>query len=322
VCVSFTLGCDSNEPEGELEKLQNSIGMVMVKVPHGYYVSKYETRQAEFELIMGYNPSTHQSPDYPVHTVTGKEAIEFCRRLTAHEEDRGTLPKGFIYSLPTYKQWRQYVDDAPIEGSITPRGQDGAKLKAPMPVGSGEQNRFGIYDLRGNVAEFSIDLYPSTGSPLLLGASWLTHQTDYYSVRNKAGFRNPDDKSVHVGFRCVLVSAEINRTADPIEAARQFAHSVSGRVPEIADIEDERLHQLAKICFYLQQLAGDGPFQLDAKSAAEATGFHGAHAAARARVQMAVLCREKILRIERSGTALRATRYRYIGRRLENCEEP
>ncbi|MBE0534548.1 MAG: SUMF1/EgtB/PvdO family nonheme iron enzyme, partial [Phycisphaerae bacterium] len=296
------IGCKGKHPNSAPQTFHNSAGMVMVKLPFGYYVSKYETRQSEFEAIMGHNPSTHQNPDYPVHTVTGKEAIEFCRRLTAREEDRGTLPKGFIYSLPTYKQWRQSVADAPIKGSVTPRGQNGANPKTPMPVGSGEQNRFGIYDLRGNVAEYSIDLYPASGSQLLLGASWLEHRTGYYSVRNKPGFRSPDDKSVHVGFRCVLVSAETNRTADPIERAREFAHSVTDPVPEIADIEDERLHQLAKICFYLQHLAGDKPFRLDKSRAAEAVGCKGDHASQRLRVQIAVLVRRKVLRIDHPRT--------------------
>ena len=208
LCVSFLTGCKEKNPESGLEAFYNGVDMVMVKLPYGYYVSKYEIRQSEFEAIMGYNPSTHQNPDYPVHTVTGREAIEFCKKLTEYERERGMLLRGFVYSLPTYKQWRQYVSDAPLNGSITPRGQEGRKLHSPLAVGSGERNRFGLYDLRGNIAEYLIDLYPNSESQMIVGASWLTHLTEYYSVRNKSGFTSPDDKSIHVGFRCVLIPKE------------------------------------------------------------------------------------------------------------------
>ena len=75
----------------------------------------------------------------------------------------------------------------------------------PCCSGFRERNRFGLYDLRGNVAEYLIDLYPNSESQMIVGASWLTHLTEYYSVRNKSGFSSPDDKSIHVGFRCVLI---------------------------------------------------------------------------------------------------------------------
>ncbi len=47
------------------ESFTNSIGMEMIKLTTGYYVSKYETRQREFEKIMGYNTSWFRGPNRP-----------------------------------------------------------------------------------------------------------------------------------------------------------------------------------------------------------------------------------------------------------------
>lgn len=201
LCVSFLIGCK----ETKTEIFDNSVGMRMVKLPYGYYVSKNETTQSQFETVMGFNPSTYKTFNFPVESITGNEAIEFCKKLTEIEKDSGILPEGFVYTLPTYEQWLQFVDDAPLKGSITPRGRRDLELKSPMPVASGEINSFGLYDLRGNVSEYSIDFYASSINRLHLGASWLEHREDYYSVKNKSAFSSPNDKSIHVGFRCVLI---------------------------------------------------------------------------------------------------------------------
>lgn len=189
----------------ESSSFTNSVGMDMIKLTSGYYVSKFETRQAEFEKVMGTNPSVHQGRDLPVDNITGATAEEFCVRLTEVERAAGRLPNGYRYSLPTFEQWLEYTADASIAGSITPYGTPGREYDAPLPVGSGEVNRLGLYDLRGNVSEYSKDLYISTGSKLILGGWWNGHRKDFLEIKNRAGFLSADDKSLGVGFRCVLV---------------------------------------------------------------------------------------------------------------------
>ena len=176
----------------------------MVKLSSGYYVSEFETRQADFETVMGSNPSIHRGPTLPVDNLTGREAEEFCAKLTELERAAGRLPKNCVYDLPTFDQWLEYTADASLEKSITPFGTPGKEYDAPLPVGSGEVNRLGLYDLRGNVSEYSKDCY-NTGSKLILGAWWNTHRTDFLQVKNRAGFMNANEKGLGVGFRCVLV---------------------------------------------------------------------------------------------------------------------
>jgi len=183
----------------------NSLGMEMIKLSKGYYVSKYETRQSEFEKIMGYNPCHFKSSNQPVESLISAEAIDFCRKLTEREEKLKLIPKGYYYTLPTFKQWIEYAADADLKKSVTPIGFKDKPLTSPLPVGSGEVNRLGIYDLRGNVSEYSRDISGSTGTHIILGASFNEHQKDFLHIRNKAYFMESSDKSFHIGFRCVLI---------------------------------------------------------------------------------------------------------------------
>jgi len=211
-CISLLVGCQNSGVSSSSQQLNvpgmfvNSIGMTMVRLPMGYYVSKYETRQSEFETVMGYNPSKFPGADHPVETVTATEADEFCRRLTQLERENGTLPEGYVYDLPTFSQWMEYVADASLSKAIVQT--KGRWWETHQPVGSGEVNRFGLYDLRGNVKEYSKDAY-SPNKPLssrvILGADWEETRWDWLQKSNKAGFRDISKKSFDVGFRCVLV---------------------------------------------------------------------------------------------------------------------
>jgi len=187
------------------ETYTNSIGMEMIKLSRGYYVSKYETRQSEFEKIMGYNPCHPKNSNKPIVEITANEAKEFCTRLTELEKQSKCLPKGYAYALPSFDEWLEYVADASLDGSVTPAGYPDKDLQFSLEVGRGEKNRLGIYDLRGNVREYSRDISGSTGTHIKLGASFNEHRKDFLHIRNKAYSMKSNSKSIDTGFRSVLI---------------------------------------------------------------------------------------------------------------------
>lgn len=201
-------GCERKPSVLPSRSFRNSVGMEMVALDNNYYVSKYETRQSEFFAIMDYNPSDFLGENRPVESVTWDQAMEFCRRLTQRDLGHKILPPGFVYSLPTRKKWRAFIADASVDSAIIPHETanniaDGSH--STMPVGSGDVNRLGLYDLVGNVSEWSADIDPDTGVPYHLGASWNTYQTDRQHAESELRFRSRTDQSAMVGFRCVLV---------------------------------------------------------------------------------------------------------------------
>src|SRR5262249_45297730 len=89
--------------------MTNSIGMVLVLMPAGFWVGKYELTWAEYARVM---ETTNNDPRMPVNRVTWDDANEFCRRLTGKES--ATL-KGKVYSLPTSKQWEEFRASQTLE---------------------------------------------------------------------------------------------------------------------------------------------------------------------------------------------------------------
>ncbi len=183
----------------------NSVGMEMIALDSGIYVSRYETRQREYKEVVGSNPSFHRGENLPVETVTAAEADDFCAALTIRDRKEGLLPQGFTYRLPSYEQWRRLVCDATIENSVTQRGIGAnTPLGSTLNVGSGERNRLGLFDMRGNVSEFLTDTNYN-GCRQFAGTSWVHHRAETFEIGYHAAFTKPNVKSASVGFRCILV---------------------------------------------------------------------------------------------------------------------
>jgi len=177
-------------------EMTNSIGMVLVQLPSGLWVGKFEVTQAEYKRVMNTNPShTNWLGDLqPVQQVTWLEAVDFTRKL--NELERATLPAGAAYSLPTEKQWQDFAGGQKIEDV------PGATLirKGPSPVGrSGPANKFGLYDVLGNLWEWCLDDAPGDQKILKGGA---------FNSNNYDRTLSPDVKSVSCGFRCILAPPE------------------------------------------------------------------------------------------------------------------
>jgi len=191
---------DQEDPKAKLlaifkaeKPITNSLGMIMIWVPQHYRVSRYEVTQREFEQVMKTNPSKFQADSHPVENVTWEEAAEFCKKLTQKEQADGKLPDTFYYALPSEEQWDFYVDEATVNDAITSYLGD---RKNPENVGGLGPNKFGLYDVRGNVWEWC-------SSPVARGGSWRTFE-DWLAI----SFRfvgAPGTRYDDVGFRCVLM---------------------------------------------------------------------------------------------------------------------
>lgn len=51
------------------------------------------------------DPHFPQTPEHPATCLSYHDAVRFCAWLTRHEADRGTLPSGWRYRLPTDAEW-------------------------------------------------------------------------------------------------------------------------------------------------------------------------------------------------------------------------
>jgi formylglycine-generating enzyme required for sulfatase activity len=183
---------DASPASMPLREMTNSIGMVLVLLPSGTWVGKYEVTQGEYRKVMWSNPSKSINDRQPVERVTWSAANAFCQRLT--EKEHAKLPAGSAYSLPTQKQWEEFAAGQKFEDL----SNKAAARTGPAVVGdAGSANRFGLFDVLGNVWEWSLD--GGAGSDKLLKGG-------AFDSTNYDLSMPPDRQMPNCGFRCVLVS--------------------------------------------------------------------------------------------------------------------
>jgi len=131
-----------------------------VAITRGFYIGKYEVTQAQYEAVMGANPSKWKEPNRPVEQVTWHKAAEFCRLATERTRRR--------FRLPTEAEWEfacragstgRYCfgsDETGLGDYAWCRSNSGGQTH---PVGRKKPNAWGLYDVHGNVWEWVADWY-------------------------------------------------------------------------------------------------------------------------------------------------------------------
>ncbi|MCP3879883.1 MAG: formylglycine-generating enzyme family protein, partial [Sulfitobacter sp.] len=76
-----------------------------VTISEAFWMGEHEVTQAEYQALMGSNPSHLSGPNLPVETVSWNDAVAYCTALTAQEMAAGNLPTGYEYRLPTEAEW-------------------------------------------------------------------------------------------------------------------------------------------------------------------------------------------------------------------------
>ena len=174
-------------------------------------------------------------PDQPMCFVNWDDAIDFCQKLTALEKEKGTLPEGLVYALPSEAQWEyacragtQTVfafgntltsDQANFYGK-KPYGvkEEGIYREKTTPVKTFPPNPWGLYDMHGNLYEWCSDYYsekalggtdpigPAEGeSRIIRGGTWNRVANSCRSAYRYSS--RPESRSYNIGFRVVLEPA-------------------------------------------------------------------------------------------------------------------
>ena len=210
---SFMMGSPSSESGRASD--EGPAHRVMISKP--LYVGKFEITQAQWQAVMGNNPSDFKNSgsDAPVEQVSWNDCIEFCRYL-CHLEGVPTM----TFRLLTEAEW-EYACRAgtmgPYAGDLGWMGwYKGNSGEKTHKVGVMSPNAWGLYDMHGNVWEWCQDWYgdnlpaaitdprgPTSGSyRVLRGGSWCSEASDCRSAgRNWSG---PGRRGGNGGFRFVV----------------------------------------------------------------------------------------------------------------------
>jgi uncharacterized protein (TIGR02996 family) len=181
---SFLMG----SPEDEEGRYDDEGPQHDVEITRAFYLGVFPVTQAQWQTVMGNNPSFFSSSgggkrkvkgmntdDFPVEQVSWEEAWDFLTKLALLEKER---EQGRVYRLPTEAQWEyacrggacsstpfhhgnslsstqaNFCGDRPYGGA-----RKGPYLKRTCKVGSYRPNAFGLFDMHGNVHEWCQDWY-------------------------------------------------------------------------------------------------------------------------------------------------------------------
>ena len=234
-----------SSPEDELGRVHEKETLHEVTLTKGYWMGKYEVTQAQYETLMGTNPSHNYGvgDEYPVYYVSWDDAMEFCAKLTTAEKAAGRLPEGYEYTLPTEAQW-EYACRAETTTALNNGKNLSDRDQCPEidevgwygynsdrtshPAGEKKPNDWGLYDMHGNVQEWCLDwgdeyptspvvdpTGPDTGySRVLRGGSRANRA---YACRSafRAQF-SPDYRANEIGFRVALAKVSIKDMVIPL----------------------------------------------------------------------------------------------------------
>jgi len=188
---TFTMGTPPGEPHRETQERQHA-----VTVPHPFYLGIHEVTQGEWQRVMGANPSHFGGcPQCPVERVSYHDVEAFLQRIN----DKSGWP-GF--RLPTEAEWeyacraggtRAYGDTDTIDR--TRANYDGTRTTR---VGSYAPNQWGLFDMSGNVWEWTSDDH-SPGLKVIRGGSWR-----FGADSARCGLRythRPQDRGYSLGVR-------------------------------------------------------------------------------------------------------------------------
>lgn len=170
---SFVMGSNASSDEPYYSSsIERPTHPVLISQP--FWMGRTEVTQAEFELVMGYNPSILVGADHPVQGVSWWDATLYCQTLTFWESYLGGIPEGYEYRLPTEAEWEYACragslaefnfGDELLCGQARFRkslhsGEDCAGATETAVVASYPPNAWGLYDMHGNVAEWCSDFY-------------------------------------------------------------------------------------------------------------------------------------------------------------------
>jgi formylglycine-generating enzyme required for sulfatase activity len=211
----FNMGSPANEPKRNSDEKQH-----LRKIGNGFWLGETEVTQAQYQKVMGANPSRFQGDNLPVERVSWEDCQQFVAKLNA---------QGGGFRLPSEAEWEYAcragnasafntgndidTNNANYDGSLPYGVAKGVFRECTVPAGSLPANALGFREMHGNVREMcqdAYDTYSDTGDERAVGGApqalrvvrggyWGAAAQECRSA-SRAPVR-PNERLSHTGFR-------------------------------------------------------------------------------------------------------------------------
>jgi formylglycine-generating enzyme required for sulfatase activity/tRNA A-37 threonylcarbamoyl transferase component Bud32 len=170
---TFQMGSPESEPGRHRDEPLHTVHLTQP-----FLIGETEVTQGQWKAVMRTEPwkgKPHEQAGDAVAAsyISYQGALEFCRRLTDQERAAGRLPVGWEYGLPTEAQWEYACRAATTTAHCSGNSEADFRRVAIFAssrsgeyahrVKSKEPNAWGLYDMHGNVWEWTRDAYSDGG---------------------------------------------------------------------------------------------------------------------------------------------------------------
>jgi len=190
---------------------QDALPGFNVTISGSYFIGQFEVTQAQWKKVMGSNPSYFKdlpnADQHPVENVSWKDAQAFIKKLNKLERGRAT------YRLPTEFEWEYAARAGATDDIAWADIQATAQIakQTTQPVGQKLPNAWRLYDMLGNVWEWTQDYYNeklfADPKPIKKGNQHVLKAAPFYGDVKNATYMThaggPGSK-YDVGFRLVM----------------------------------------------------------------------------------------------------------------------
>ncbi len=224
----FTMG----SPASEAKRSNDEGPQHRVRLTHPFYVGEHEVTQAQYERVVGTNPSWFKGANNPVEQVSWNDATAFCKKLSQRT--------GKTVRLPTEAEWEYacragsttkwcFGSDATGLGGYAwyARNSGGHRTHAAVKgrqthaVGRKKPNAWGLHDMHGNVWEWVADWYgadyyaksprddptgPEGGTRRVLRGGGLPSSPLFCRSALRLSYLPPTGRHFFVGFRVAVAA--------------------------------------------------------------------------------------------------------------------
>ncbi len=228
-------------PEDEEDHREDESPQHEVTITKPYYLGKYEVTQAQWEAVMGSNPSVNEeeaeiygsTDNLPVNNVSWIQCQEFLTRLNnliSPEEGDFRLPTeaewehAYRAGTTTRYHWGEDLRNGPI---IDYAVFFNTSFQRPNPVGSKKPNPWGLYNMPGNMKEWCHDWYgpypslpvsdykgPSIGTERVIRGTSFGEGLASARAASRSQFR-PDEEIRTISFRIAQSLEHTSPTPQP-----------------------------------------------------------------------------------------------------------
>lgn len=208
-------GCFNMGDSSAGEEEEEPVHKVCVK---GFWMGRYEVTQAQYRQMMDKNPSKFQGSDKPVENVNWDDASKFAEEMGNSTGTKVRLPSEaeWEYACRAGGAHEKYCGGGKPDRLAWYHDNSGKQTHA---VGKLAPNDWGLYDMSGNVWEWTQDCFNEgyKGAPTD-GSAWESGSCDTRIVRGGSWSGVPDNLRAAVrsetdsGFRFYIYGFRIART--------------------------------------------------------------------------------------------------------------